>query len=775
MVRRAIGWMSVFALFCAGLQPLSATETRALWVTRWEYQSPKDLQRIVENAASARFNTLLFQVRGNGTVYYPSKLEIWSEKYQFSDPGWDPLRLAIDLAHANEMTLHAWINVYPGWKNGTVPDNGGQLYFTHPDWFVKDQTGLTYDRRAEYLWLSPTHPQVTDYLVNLCRELMTTYRIDGIHFDYLRYPSPAVSYDEMSVERFRLYTGAVPNQEPEKWTQWRRDAITDFLTRVAADVSTFRPELILSAAVFGDYSKGLRVHLQESHTWVAKGILDVLYPMIYTNEDTLFTRYLLEHRQNDHGRHIYPGIYAPFGSAIFKHQRIAQELGCKGMALLSYSSLFPDHRPGPLVAGLEKVWDSNVKPATLPWKELRRDTQGPQITQVQTIPGRLEGQSEFRIAARIIDPSGVYDDDTGSDGYGVYLVYDRTWPPQQKTEIRMSRVKDSGDWFIADRAIPPQETGLDFRCRIFAWDDYHESAGHAKRNLGYSDVWSLSILTADQTFISRGSLGPTLWRPLALAVDGQGKIWIATAEGMVVILNPDGTETDFSPLTVGWTARNEPVRFEGLSSLAFSPPHLMLVAAGKGQQHIFRFESRTGKVLPGIDLDFTASAIDCDDAGNIFALENGTTRFHVLTPTGIDLKGSPFGGLHVSNDIAVLHNASMVLISDRSSDAVQCWHGAVEGERVRYWPVEKLKTVDVGMGKVVTASNDLIYVPHTPRGVISIFNRSGRLQSYLSDGNPLLHTPLDIGISVTGDTLYVLEMAGDGPIKLSLWIKSAGD
>jgi uncharacterized lipoprotein YddW (UPF0748 family) len=53
-------------------------EARMLWVTRWDYKTPEDVRAIVANAASLNFNVILFQVRGNGTVFYPSAIEPWA-------------------------------------------------------------------------------------------------------------------------------------------------------------------------------------------------------------------------------------------------------------------------------------------------------------------------------------------------------------------------------------------------------------------------------------------------------------------------------------------------------------------------------------------------------------------------------------------------------------------------------------------------------------------------------------------------------------------------
>ena len=44
-----------------GTEPM--VEGRALWVTRYEYNSPADVAEIIATAASANFNVIYFQVR----------------------------------------------------------------------------------------------------------------------------------------------------------------------------------------------------------------------------------------------------------------------------------------------------------------------------------------------------------------------------------------------------------------------------------------------------------------------------------------------------------------------------------------------------------------------------------------------------------------------------------------------------------------------------------------------------------------------------------------
>ena len=93
-------------------------EVRAVWVTRFAYNSVTDVKGIIDRAAAAGFNVVYFQIRGNGDAYYKSALSPWAKKLTGTlgkDPGWDPLQTAIDEAHAKGIQLHAYWNVFAGW------------------------------------------------------------------------------------------------------------------------------------------------------------------------------------------------------------------------------------------------------------------------------------------------------------------------------------------------------------------------------------------------------------------------------------------------------------------------------------------------------------------------------------------------------------------------------------------------------------------------------------------------------------------------------------
>ena len=76
---RFVSIVAVGLLFLLCFAAVAKTEeARVLWVIRDSYESPEDVKRIMQNAADYHFNIILFQIRGNGTVYYPSRLEPWA-------------------------------------------------------------------------------------------------------------------------------------------------------------------------------------------------------------------------------------------------------------------------------------------------------------------------------------------------------------------------------------------------------------------------------------------------------------------------------------------------------------------------------------------------------------------------------------------------------------------------------------------------------------------------------------------------------------------------
>lgn len=328
------------------VDPDMMQEMRGIWVTRFSWSQQSELEPIFDEIAAAGFNTVFFQVRGNFDAYYDSNYEPWSSRLSGTlgqDPGWDPLAVAIELAHARGLALHAYINTFPMWSGESPPASVGLPHplQTHPEWLVADQNGTPIALNSSYVFASPGNVDVRAWVATVAADITAHYAVDGIHLDYIRYPGTQYSYDAASAAAYAA-SGSGDH------AAWQREQVTDTARRVydAVDVP-------VTAAVWGIYensfgwsgvSQGNIDYFQDSGAFLEEGVLDADIPMIYwgvtdTPGDRLDFRTLAaDHLSRAHGRHVYPGITAEDGLDVaVKCAQAARELGAPGYVLFDWS------------------------------------------------------------------------------------------------------------------------------------------------------------------------------------------------------------------------------------------------------------------------------------------------------------------------------------------------------------------------------------------------------------------------------------------------------
>ncbi|GAB4319440.1 MAG: hypothetical protein Kow0059_13440 [Candidatus Sumerlaeia bacterium] len=368
-------------------------EGRAIWVTRSQYHSAADVRAIMENCAAAGFNDVFFQVRGNATVFYRSQIEPWAWELTGEgpqnlgrDPGWDPLATAIEEAHSRGINLHAWVNVYPGWRgNDWPPPDAPHIWNRHPEWFMRDRNNavmLPYYINSQgrkvvwYSFLNPAVPEVNDYLLSVFCEILDNYEVDGLHLDYVRYPHDFphwdFSYDSVSLERFRKATGHSPQEDPEAWRRWRADQVTDLVRRLHSQMRKRRPSAALTAAVAGgaDHRRG---NCQDAEQWARKHYVDGIVLMNYTPDPDVYMAQLRQSVSACSGVPVYSGMnpsrLGRSGTApeqeFRERVRASLDNGAAGVAQFSYEALFgSDHQPRPFARILRE--ELYARPAASP-------------------------------------------------------------------------------------------------------------------------------------------------------------------------------------------------------------------------------------------------------------------------------------------------------------------------------------------------------------------------------------------------------------------------
>lgn len=306
--------------FVFSIQASPKREVRAAWITTayrldWPQTLAKDkasmirqqkeLTQLLDHLKASNFNTVLFQVRGRGDANYFSKWEPMSAALSGQankSPGYDALKFAIEECHKRGMECHAWLVAVPSGSVKTHQALGkNSPTRKEPSNFIKYKGGW---------YINPASPTAKDYLAKLVEDIVTNYDVDGIHFDYMRYPDGAKKSFPDSRD-FKKYGNGV-NLE-----QWRRDNITKMLSHSYETVKKVKPWVKVSTCPIGKHSdtnnypsrgwNAYDVVYQDVFKWMELGIVDQIYPMMYFQGNNYYP-FALDWKENSNGRHVISGL-----------------------------------------------------------------------------------------------------------------------------------------------------------------------------------------------------------------------------------------------------------------------------------------------------------------------------------------------------------------------------------------------------------------------------------------------------------------------------------
>jgi uncharacterized lipoprotein YddW (UPF0748 family) len=357
-------------------------ETRGLWVIRTSLCSPESVEQVVTEAAGSGFNTLFVQVRGRGDALYRSRLEPRSELLKKQPRDFDPLAEVTASAGKKRLKVHVWLNTLLVHSGGGIP-GGRHVLARQPQWAMvpRQLANSLYARNAaspatlkkiqkeirghekgiEGLYLDPAEPGVRRRILDICLELATTYQIDAIHLDYIRYPSPEFGFGRTALDRFaaeidrdlpaarrtRLRKAFVRDRLiytktfPGRWDGFRREQVTQLVREVREGLKSRRPDLLLTAAVSGDSEMARALRFQDWRKWTEKGLLDAICPMVYVSEAETFKDQVALARGYSFGTKVWVGIGAwqlPVAQTIEKIE-LTRRVGTDGFVLFAYGAL----------------------------------------------------------------------------------------------------------------------------------------------------------------------------------------------------------------------------------------------------------------------------------------------------------------------------------------------------------------------------------------------------------------------------------------------------
>ena len=279
---------------------LAQPEIRYVWLDRGtivKAKSEEDLIPLFDKFAQAGINIVFLETLNAGYTIYPSEI---APKQNPLIEDWDPLESAVKLAHERGMELHPWLWIFATANQLhnqilNQPENYlGPVLSENPEWIMTNNEGDLFHPTSQKAFLDPANPEVRSYLLSIFDEIITKYDVDGIQFDYIRYPfqHPSVNqthgYGLSSREQFFKQTGVDPltlNPDSnlwQKWTEFRIQQIDSFVAIASQRLKQKRPNLIISTAVFPiSYNERINKIQQNWEEWINQGYIDLLLPMTY--------------------------------------------------------------------------------------------------------------------------------------------------------------------------------------------------------------------------------------------------------------------------------------------------------------------------------------------------------------------------------------------------------------------------------------------------------------------------------------------------------------
>lgn len=288
---------------------------------RSHFVQRSDLISNIRDLAAMGCNTLYFQVVSEMDAMYASDILPWSRQLtgvEGMSPYFDPLSIAVRVAHDNGMAIHAWINPLRVSLSDSTFRARTQVKHEHPEW-VHNYGGREY--------LDPGNPEVVQFLSDITREILTRYDVDGIHIDDYFYPdglredsrgwSEPGAWNDSTL--FAAYGNGLSLEE------WRFSNIDSVVTTLHRTTHEVRPQALFGVSPQGRVSNTCRLYA-DPRRWVAQGSVDYILPQLYWSigrgDFAAFPKVLKEWESVMKGLPLYIGLAAYKHDPMFWRRRV---------------------------------------------------------------------------------------------------------------------------------------------------------------------------------------------------------------------------------------------------------------------------------------------------------------------------------------------------------------------------------------------------------------------------------------------------------------------
>ncbi len=320
--------------FAVAQRPV-AGEFRAFWCHSAFGVEGMDWDAAISRLAENGFTAILPNLLWGGVAYYPS--EVLPVAADVAKRG-DQLDQCLTACKKHGLQIHVWKVNY---NLGRAPEDFVDR--------LRSEGRLQSDARGEVKpWLCPSHPVNQKLEVDSMVEIVRRYPVDGIHFDYIRYPDNDHCFCAGCKDRFERQPGNSPLRWPQdvlpggprrqSWLDWRRANITAVVRTVSEQARAVQPKVRISAAVFRNWPADRDGVGQDWKLWSERGYLDFVCPMNYTTSGVQFENWGKKQKEWAGTTPCYPGIgaYVMEPDRVIGQIQVARRLDMGGFVIFNY-------------------------------------------------------------------------------------------------------------------------------------------------------------------------------------------------------------------------------------------------------------------------------------------------------------------------------------------------------------------------------------------------------------------------------------------------------
>jgi uncharacterized lipoprotein YddW (UPF0748 family) len=350
----------IFCFLCAFFfipLPAGCQETSQVSILVAQLQDPgplstrDEISRLVALSNKVKAKILFVQVYRANKAWFNSKFaDSKPYRYCFEKVREDPLGLLIKQAHRKGIKVYAWLNLLSlsDNKNAFILKKYGTGILTRN---LKEKNSLDDYKIDKQFFLEPGDTRVREELFSITEEIISAYPgLDGLLFDYIRYPDkdPDYGYTKINLERFVSAAGIKDaDKNNPAWNDWKREQVDELLTLLANKARSMRPDMRIGSTGCVPFVRAYYEAYQNWPAWVNRGLVDFAVLMSYPKDVLEFSKNIQEAKDKVKDfKRVYIGLPAyklvDAGKVFRDELQIARFSGAGSCVIFHYGSLLED-------------------------------------------------------------------------------------------------------------------------------------------------------------------------------------------------------------------------------------------------------------------------------------------------------------------------------------------------------------------------------------------------------------------------------------------------